>query len=277
MKLTSHLFLFILTIPLLCQAQESILKFSAKENRQLYFIDVSLDKIENDRIDTIANVFTARWNYKGGFVIDDEESIKKLQASWVMKNDSVFYFCWYDYFVYPIERDSIIDEIRINEHCKQAVCHHGVYFYTDSLTSKLNKSNKISTVELIFESVKLGRAFHKEAKTTTGIYVPEGEYDEWLIHDGKLTISVKSRNFTKTYVDLTRALESQFPHESFKIRNSASGSGYYEFDIYCDETLGKKLKGYSIRTPWESIEPSGITLFSKSSILLEALVKKYSH
>jgi hypothetical protein len=227
--------------------------------------------------DTIKNKFIITWDNDKSFLIDDKATIDKFQHDWKGERSKHFYLCWYDYFLYLVEDNKIIDEIRVNEECKQVVCKHGVFDYPTPMLESLSRTKLISIARARFDSVSIGRRFIKDAGTYTDIYMPEGEYDEWIKYDGRVTITTKSGDSKKTQARIRKKILKNFPGADFLTQWTGGGRGYSLYHIYCNERLGKDLKGFKIEMKWALEEPGGILMISNSSSPIKDLIKKYSH
>jgi len=256
--------------------QENILKLSPDKHYKIYFVNVQLLDTGNEQIDTIRNKFTITWDNDKSFLMADKVVIDKFQNDWKGKKSNDFYFCWYDYFLYLVEDDKIVDEIRVNEECKTVVCKHGVFDYPTPFLESLDKSKAISVARVRFDAVSIGRQFIKDAIANSEIYLPVGEYDEWIKYDGRVTITTKSGNDKKIKADIRKKILRKFPDADFLIQWTGGGQGYSQYHIYCNEQLGKNLNDFEIFMKWDLIEPGGVLLMSNTSSPINDLVKKYT-
>jgi hypothetical protein len=242
---------------------------------QLYFIDVVMRDDENEKLDSIRNG-VVRWDNSNSFLINDESSLNSLQKIWTGKRTNEFYFCWYNYFIYVVEDGKIVDEMRVNEECKQVVCKRGVFNYSTTIADKLDKTKIVSVSRIKFDSMSIGRQFNKEIKDNLNIFAPPGEYDEWITYDGYMRITTSRGNVKKIQSSIERDIERQFPNEIFKTQQSGSGPDEFSYSIYCSKNVGVNLKGYKTWLPWTELEPTTITLFSTAQTSIESMLKKYS-
>jgi hypothetical protein len=240
----------------------------------LCFVDVLIRDDEHENLDSIRNG-VVRWDNSNGFLISDELALNNLQTNWTGKRTNEFYFCGYNYFIYVIEDGKIVDEMRMNEECKQVVCKRGVFNYQTTIADKLDKSKGVSVARIKFDSAPVGRQFHKNIQSDTDIFVPPVEYDEWIKYDGTMGITTKRGDVNKIQRRLERDVRRQFPNDVFEIQQSGSGPDHLGYSIYCSRNIGENLKGYKIFLGWTELEPSVITLFSSTMGLIERALKKY--
>jgi hypothetical protein len=258
---------------ILSQGQESILKLESGRQYQVVFVDVLVRDDEHENLDSIRNGFV-RWDKSNSFLINDKLTLDKLQANWIGKRTNEFYFCWYNYFIYVVEDGKLVDELRVNEECKQVVCKHGVFNYATTIVDKLDKSNVVPVARISFDSVPVGRQFHANIQNESNILAPPGEHDEWIKYDGKMTITMDRRNVKKMQSRLERSIKHDFPDEVFEITQSGSGPDNIDYIIYCSKNIGTNLKGYKIFIGWRELKPSVITLFAMKMNSIENALKK---
>jgi hypothetical protein len=271
-------FLSIIALLLNCislPAQESILKLQPGRQYQLYFIDVVLRDVEDENLDSLRNA-VVHWNNNNSFLINDEPTLNSLQANWIGKRTNEFYFCWYNYFIYVVEDGKIIDEMRVNEECKQAVCKRGVFNYETTIADKLSRDKSVSVARITFDSITAGRQFHRDIQKNQDIFVPLGEYDEWIKYDGQMGIHTNRGNVKKIQSAIDKDIKKQFSNEEFGIQHSGSGRDELHFNIYCSKNIGNNLKGYKIWSEWRELKPTEIRLFSASRVSIEDELKKYA-
>ncbi|MCA6367054.1 MAG: hypothetical protein IM631_18560 [Cytophagales bacterium] len=256
------------------RGQDNILKLSPNKHYKLYFVYVRFLETGTERVDTIRSKFTITWDNDKSFLVEDNATIDKLQRDWRGKASDNIYECWYDYFLYLVEDGKIIDEIRVNEECKQVVCEHGVFDYSTPILESLSKNKLISVARVRFDSLSTGRHFIKDARANSEIYAPVGEYDEWIKYDGRATITTKSGSDKRSQAKITKQIK-KFTDSDFLTQLTGGGPGYSLYDIYCNEQLGKNLTDFEVFMKWRPIEPGGILLISNSQTPINNLVKKY--
>jgi hypothetical protein len=259
------------------QGQESILKFEPGKQYQLYFIDVLVRDDEDEKLDSIRNG-VVRWDNSNSFLLNDESSLNSLQKNWTGKRTNEFYFCWYNYFIYVVEDGKIVDEMRVNEECKQVVCKRGVFNYENTIADKLDRSRIVSVARIKFDSISVGRQFHGSIQKDSNVFSPPGEYDEWITYDGEMVVTVTTnrKNDKKIQNRVKKDIKEQFPHEAFDIQQTGSGPDHLDYRIYCSRNLGENLKGYKGWLNWKELDPSVVTLFSSSKASIESALKKYA-
>jgi len=267
------LFLTVFTV----SGQESILKLSPGKRYQFYFVYVRLMDTGLEQIDTIKNKFTVTWDKDKSFLVDDKETINKLQKEWKGKRAEQIYFCWYDYFLYVVEDGKIIDELRVNEECKQVVCKHGDFGYPQPVLDDIKRDKNITVAWVRFKSTAIGRTFIRDATVNSNIYLPGADEGEWTKFDGSISIKTKGTSTTKkTQEAIEKKISKEFPGEKFKIRSSMVSREFLVFEIYCQENLAKRLKGFEIWHKWKPIDPGGILMISNVSDPIETLIKEYN-
>lgn len=257
--------------------QESILKLDLGKQYQLYFIDVLVRDEENEKLDSIRSG-VVRWDNSNSFLIDNELSLNTLQKTWTGKRTNEFYFCWYNYFIYVVEDGKIVDEMRVNEECKQVVCKRGVFNYENTIGDKLDRSKIVSVARIKFDSISVGRQFHGSIQKDSNTFSPPGEYDEWITYDGEMVVTVNTnrKNDKKIQNRITEDIKGQFPNEAFEIKQTGSGPDHLDYRIYCSRHIGENLKGYKGWLGWHELDPTTITVFSSTMTSIENALKKYA-
>ena len=239
----------------------------------MYFVDVAIRE-DSFPTDTVRGKFTVSWEKDLSFLIDDSEIIQNLKNGWVGERGQMV-GCWYDYFMYLVEDGVVVDEIRINERCKQVITNHGVYDYTDSTLSQVDRSNKITVANVEFESVEFGRNFESDVLETQRIYMPGISDKDWYKYGGSMIVKTKRRNIDKLEAKITNVITEKFPREPFEVSFLVCNNRFCIFDVYCTDLLGTSLKDFEIYRGWSRFDPR-VCLMSKTDIPIKELVEKYA-
>jgi hypothetical protein len=254
-------------------AQERVLKLAEDKKYEMYFVDVAIRE-DSFPTDTVRGKFTISWDRDLGFLIDDPEIIQNLKNGWVGEPGQMV-GCWYDYFMYLIEDGVVVDEIRINERCKQVITKHGVYNYTDSTLSQVDRSKKITVANVEFESLEFGRNFVSDVLDTRGIYIPGLSDKDWYKYGGSMIVKTKRRNIDKLEVQITNTITEKFPNESFAVWFLVCNNRFCIFDVYCSEKLGSSMTDWEVYRNWSRFDPK-ILLISKTDVQMKELIEKYA-
>lgn len=255
-------------------AQESVLKLAEDKKYEMYFVDVAVGE-ESFPSDTVRGKFTVSWNSDLGFLIDDPKIIQDLKNGWVGEPAQMV-GCWYDYFMYLVENGVVVDEIRINEKCKQVITKQGVYNYTDSTLSRVDRSKKITVANVKFESLELGRKFVSDVRETGDIYMPGINDTDWYKYGASMIVKTKRRDIHKLKAKIASIITENFPSESFEVQFLVCNNRFCIFDIYCSEKLGANMTDLEVYRHWRRFDPR-ILLFSRTDVEMKALVEKYAH
>ena len=252
-------------------AQERVLQLAEDKKYEMYFVDVAVRE-DSFPTDTVRGKFTISWDRDLSFLIDDSETIQNLKNGWIGERGQMV-GCWYDYFMYLVEDGVVVDEIRINERCKQVITNHGVYNYTDSTLSQVDRSKKITVANVEFESLEFGRNFVSGVLETRGIYMPGISDKDWYKYGGSMIVKTKRRNLDKLEAKITSVIAEKFPGESFAVWFLTCNNRFCIFDIYCSKKLGASMKDFEIYRNWNRFDPR-ILLIGKTDVQMKELVEK---
>ncbi len=178
-------------------AQERVLRLADDKKYEMFFVNV---QFRDDRLpsDSIQGKFIINWDRDLSFLIDDSVTIQMLKDRWVGERVDQMYGCWYDYFIYLVEDGVIVDELRVNEKCKQVITKHGIYNYSDSTTLRqIDRGKSITVADVTFESIELGRNFVNDALENQSFYVPGIDDKDWYKYGGSMIVKTKRRNIDK--------------------------------------------------------------------------------
>jgi hypothetical protein len=253
--------------------KNKVLKLAEDKKYEMYFVDVKFRE-DSFPTDTIQDKFMISWDRDLSFLIDDPETIQNLKSGWV-GDPGEMVGCLYDYLMYLVEDGVIVDEIRINERCKQVITKHGVYNYTDSTLSQVDRSKKIAVAKVEFESLEFGRSFVKEALGIQGIYVPEISDKDWYRYGGSVMVKTKRRNIYKSEAQITRLITEKFPGDPFEVLFLVCNNRFCVFDVYCSEKLAAGMTDLEVYRNWSRFD-GRIVLISKTDVEMKALIEKYT-
>lgn len=255
--------------------QERILKLKPGGSYRLYFIDVSLNVDSVETIDTLKHGMV-RWSNGKSFLIDEDSTISKLQTSWIGEKTNEIFFCWYDYFLFVVLDNEIVNEVHINEDCKQASFKQDVFKYFTPIGNNLKKDKTVTVAGIEFNSITTGRQFYKDIQHDSMIFIQPDANDKWTIYDGQVTLYTKHGDEAKIQAIITEDIQSQFPDELFEIEQTSWGEGELSYKVYCSSNVGYNLTGYKTFLKWQSFELPTITLFSNSKAAIQNQLRKYA-
>jgi len=264
-----------LLIAFSANAQENILTLTPGKKYQIYFVsDESLEiQISTERIN---DPLIVTWGKEKSFLLSDSASIEKLRNDWKGEATNKVYECGYDYILYVVEGDKIVDKISVNESCKQAVCKHGAFDYKAPVIDGV-RNKKFGSIERVgFDSVTVGRQLISDLSAFPDILRPEGDNDEWIKYDGAITIETTGEDHEVVQKAIEKKISEKYPHEDFQVQLTGGGPGHFLlFDIYCSSRLGNSLSDFKTWGKWKPLTPTGIILLSTSRGQIEKLLSKY--
>ncbi len=130
-------------------AQKAILKIEDPKGYQLYFIDVVLS--DEPMTDRIGNV-SVGWDTVKSFMIDDARAISEFAKEWKGERAEKVHLCWYDFFIYVVRGNRIVDELHVNVKCKQVATKAGTFDFAFEGINDLQPRNSVAVARLAFDT-----------------------------------------------------------------------------------------------------------------------------
>ena len=92
----------------------------------------------NSPIDTIID-----FKNDNNFQVTDVKMLNQLKQEWVGKKVDFMHECWYDYFIYVTENDSIILKFDVNLECKEIIFKDTAYEIDPTIITKFLPEFKV--------------------------------------------------------------------------------------------------------------------------------------
>lgn len=256
--------------------QEKVLRLDPGKTYEMYFVNVQFRPAEDFQIDTIGrNKLFISWDKAGSFVIDDSATIHTLKTEWTGEHVYEGYGCWYDYFVYLVEDGVVIDEMRMNEKCKQVITKHGIYNYSDSPLGSINRDKKFVVADITLREPKLGRDLVNDAKKRREVFLPNIDEADWYKFDGEMIVMTKDGSIEERQKEVQDRIRSDFPGEKVDVHFLVAWPDKILFYVYCSGNVGPKFMSFEILSGYKRYSPVTIRLFSKTQDPINELVEKY--
>jgi hypothetical protein len=77
------------------------------------------------------------------FLVTDVKILNQLKQEWVGKKVNYMHNCWYDYFIYVTENDSIILKFDVNLECKEIIYKDVAYEIDPTIITKFLPEFKV--------------------------------------------------------------------------------------------------------------------------------------
>jgi hypothetical protein len=268
--------LFILTcivfLGLKSQGQNAIIKIDKLSKYELYIIDVSLQEIIPDTIN--AKELSVRWDTLNSFVVYDTNEIIRISNEWKGEKTSEMFNCGYNYIIYVIRDSQVVDEIQVNEICKQAVSSDGIFNFKAVPINKDSFRNEIHVAHLSFKELEIARRFLSDLKELNGYYTNPIHY--WDEYDGKFIIKYPKGDSKIALMELNKILKEKFPNDKLDIRLFGERRDFTLIQIRCRENFYKTFDLFTTYSDWQTTPSVGVTIFGKETNSLNELIAKYS-
>jgi hypothetical protein len=261
------------------QPQQNILKLNPHKKYKLYFVNVQLSGMERQyqtfrREEVELTVFLEN---TGHFTVDDSLTITMLEAQWTGVLTDIGVGCWYDYFLYLLEDNVIIDEIRINDECKQVITKEGCFDYSGSPLALLNKNKNLTIASIGFNTLETGRSFVNDAKTAAGVYIPNLETAEWYAFDGEMVLKGrKNSQIEELEKKFRKKITSKFPDEAINVNVLGYWPKNSLVQVHCSQAVALTFKDSKIARPWKQFDNFKIALISEADDAIKRLINEYA-
>jgi hypothetical protein len=224
------------------------------------------------------------------FLISNKKKLIELQNTWIGEETEDILLCGYDYYIYIVDKDSILGKLNVNISCGQVVaygigktCNFNVNPFKD-----LKKDKKIFMKYLIADTVTKARKLYDKIITSRGIYYPDKKYSQWINYEGKAYISIKAKgNTLKSHTEIRKDFDKKYSIVNQYIDFWGFSKEEYSGWIYCSEDFLKKIiqegfewSDYNVfikENSWETWEKNGkkfgAFIFSEKAELFDNLKK----
>jgi len=289
--------LFLIFIPTKAQKLKPILELDESKKYELYFIDVKIDTsratyLENNapHLDSVKKKTKINSTFlvskKTGLIIkldtirnfriEDQDLIINLSNKWKGKPTNEFYTCWYDYFIYLMEDNKIIDELRVNLKCEQVISSKGAFNFEGNPFESMTKRDKIYSAKIDFASVEQGRNFINDCKAINDLFFIDSDLPDWYKYDGAFYVKFPLKKRKDYENKIVENINKAYPGENFEIKISSYGLGSISYKVYCKKNLANAANLFNSHYDFEPfLVVYPIKIFFKDLSQIQGLIDKY--
>lgn len=212
------------------------------------------------------------------FIIEDKERINELINNWTGKYADGMYMCWYDYFVYIVCNDEIIDLLQINYECKQVVTNKFIIDFDTTPFFNLPNNKRFSTYNFGSRDIDEARNFVERAKERSGIFLPDFKRYHWLNYDGRFFMQVHIDSTMRDLrpKDYERIIRDKYPRDSIIVDFWGFGGNTMEAYVYCDEDFYKRFNLYR-KKEWKKLDSYFSVFIFGDPKIIEELKTRATH
>lgn len=183
-------------------------------------------------------------NAAENFTISDKQKLLKLQNTWIGEESDEILNCGYDYEIYIVDKDSIIDQLSVNIGCGTVVASKMLKSinFKDNPFKNLTKDKKIFTIGLSADNITKARILYDKILSTKDVYFPNKNYNDWLNYEGQASISITPKNGTlKRIIEIRNEFNKKFSKMNQYLEFWAIGDKEYSGYIYCNRQFFETL------------------------------------
>ena len=224
------------------------------------------------------------------FLISDKQKLIELQNTWIGEETDDILLCGYDYYIYIIDKDSIVGKLNVNISCGQVVAY-GIgksCNFNDNPFKDLKKDKQIFTKYLIADTITEARKLNDKIIASQGVYYINKEYNQWVNYEGKAYINIKAKGDSlKSQTEIKKDFDNKYSTLHQYIDFWGFSKEEYSGWIYCSEHFFQTLiqdnfewsdyKVFIKENSWETWAKSnkkyGAFIFSEEEDLLNNLKK----
>jgi hypothetical protein len=179
------------------------------------------------------------------FMISDKHKLIELQNTWTGNNETdKILECGYDYYIYIVDKDSIVGTLRVNIWCGQVIAS-GI---GNSCEFKGNPFKNLTIDKPIYElylstdTITKARKLYNQINSTKGVYYPDKKYNDWINYDGQAYISITAKNDTlKRRFKIKKDFDEKYGIVNQYIDFWGFSKGNYTGWIFCSQSFYEKL------------------------------------
>jgi hypothetical protein len=228
-----YIILFIINFSFSLYSQDKVLENYDFENNQYSLVFMKEHNNKNYKIsDTLDN-----------FIISNKVKLNELKNNWVGTKSDESLTCGYDYTIYVINKDSILETLNVNIDCGHVSAGIENYYFKGNPLENLKPDKKIfvngfSTYDLI-----KARKIYNKIIVTKGVYYPWKDYYEWINYDGNAFIQVSFKeNFKISTTSIKKEFDKRYTKENQLIEFSGFSENEYSGNLHCSESFFNKIK-----------------------------------
>ena len=209
-------------------------------------------------------------------LITDKSVISNLINTWKGEKTNQMYKCGYDYRIYIVLDNKIIEQVNFNSECNQVVSSKGAFNVTNNPFKDLSTENIFSEYRFKTKDLNSARNFINKVSENKNMQIPYINSYEWIKYSGYFFIQInksKKQRKLKSTEFYEKEMHEVYKEYDFKVRFWGC-CDTYEAWIYCDRNLSEKFNLYGRKGEFENIKKDyEIYIFGKvediNSILKE--------
>ena len=199
-------------------------------------------------------------------LLTDKSVISNLISTWKGEKTNEMYKCGYDYKIYIVLDNKIIEQVNFNSECNQVVSSKGVFNVTNNPFKELSTENLFSEYKFKTKDLNDARNFIKKVSENKNIQIPYINSYEWINYSGYFFIQInkaKNKRSLKPTEFYDKEMHKIYKEYDFKVRFWGFG-GTYEAWIYCEKSLWEKFNLYGRKGEYENIKANyDVYIFGK--------------
>lgn len=199
-------------------------------------------------------------------VISDQSVISKLVNIWKGTETDQMFKCDYNYRIYIVLDNKIIEKVNFNSECNQVVSSKGVFTVVNNPFKELVTENVFSEFTFKTKDLNSARNFINKASENKKIKIPNINNYEWLKYEGYFFIQInklKNEKKLKAMEFYEKEMHKIYSEYDFKVRFWGFGDTY-EAWIYCDKDLSEKFNLYGRKGEFNIKSDYEVYVFGKT-------------
>jgi hypothetical protein len=176
-----------------------------------------------------------------------------LKSIWIGEETFGELKCGYDYTIYLIKFDSIVDILNINTECGQVCMNNKTFNFSGNPLKNIKTDGSVYEKWFDYTLLDSARKALKRLKSIKGYHFPERGRNEWYIYDGFFGLKKSYNNENKKVIcdEALKMIDKKNQNNLTHVELKEAGSGYFFFKIYCsyDYYLNYQEKE---KTEWNS-------------------------
>jgi hypothetical protein len=206
-------------------------------NYSLVFLNVELVEEEEiaveESLETVDKSNLIEYiDYRQHYLIDSKLHLASIKNSWEGKPVDYQYMCWYDYFIYLLKDGEVISEMRANFECKELLVDKVPYEFDSTLvTSLLSQAEKISKIDVTYESIDEGRSHYQQSIRNPDLLMVNYYRPNWIDFNGQFEVQFLDYDKTGNIEGRISGLIEAAGVVNFKLSWASSGYGHKGISI----------------------------------------------
>ena len=210
------------------------------------------------------------------FLLNDKTIIENLVKTWTGEETNEMYNCGYNYTIYIILDNKIIEKISYNSECNQAISSNGIFTVKNNPFKNLIFENHFSDYTFKTNDIDLAREFLNKASEVKKIQIPNLFSYNWYKYDGRFFIQIdKKRNEKKLKPMEFYEKEMHDTYKDYQFKVDFWGCcDTYEAWIYSSENFRDVFNLYGRKGEFDKIKNEyNVYIFGKTEDISEVFIK----